>query len=124
MREPVSSSKRRARKLRITGVILLALGIAGAGIIYWLGMREPDVSGDLSMVGFNRAETRQMERLYGKQGELIEEWSDDLKQPGTQAAIIAIFSGIVASACFYFARLCDEDAAAVETEISADNSSK
>jgi len=34
-----------------------------------------------------------------------------LKQPGTQAIIIAAFSVIIASGCFYFARLSDgEDA--------------
>jgi hypothetical protein len=107
--EPVSSAKRRARKLRIAGVIALALGIAGAGIVYWLGTRSPDPSDDLSMTGYDRAETRQMEILYGKQGELIEDWSNDLKQPGTQAIIIVVAAALVAGGCFYFARLLDYD---------------
>jgi hypothetical protein len=106
---PVSSAKQRARKFRIIGVIVLALGVAGAGIVYWLGTRSPDLSDDLSMTGFNRAEERQMGMLYGKQGELIEDWSNDLKQPGTQAVIIAAASVIIASGCFYFARLSDQD---------------
>jgi len=97
------------RKLRIVGVIILLMGIVGAGIVYWLGTRAPDVSGDLSMVGYNRPAERQMEILYGKSGELIEDWSNDLKQPGTQAIIIAVVSAIVASGCFYFARLLDDD---------------
>jgi len=41
---------------------------------------------------------------------LISQWSDDLKQPGPQAVIIAVASIIVATSCFYFARLLDEDA--------------
>ena len=109
MPEPLSSSKRRARKLRIVGVIILLLGIVGAGIIYWLGTRSPDLSGDLSMAGYNKPVERQMEILYGKQGELIEDWSNDLKQPGTQAIIIIVATVLIAGGCFYFARLHDYD---------------
>ena len=105
----VSPARRRARRLRIIGVAILLLGIAGAGIVYWLGTRAADLSDDPSMAGFNRSEERQMAILYGKSGEMIEDWSDDLKQPGTQAFIIAVFSVIIASGCFYFARLSDED---------------
>ena len=103
------SSSRHSARLRMIGVIVLVLGIAGAGIVYWLGTRSPDVSDDLSMVGYNKAQTRQMEQLYGKSGLLIEEWLDDLKQPGTQAAIIAAVSIVVAAGCFYFARLSDDE---------------
>ncbi len=88
---------------------MLALGICGAGIVYWLGTRSPDVSDDLSMAGYDRPAERQMAILYGKQGELIEDWSNDLKQPGTQAVIITVVSGIIAAGCFYFARLSDRD---------------
>jgi hypothetical protein len=96
----------------MAGVIVLVLGLAGAGVVYWLGTRSPDVSNDLSMQGYNRAATRQMGLLYGKQGLLIEEWTEDLKQPGTQAIIIVIFSAVIAAGCFYFARLSDNDDAA------------
>jgi hypothetical protein len=88
---------------------MLALGVIGAGVIYWLGTRAADLSDDLSMVAYNKPEERQMEILYGKQGELIEDWSNDLKQPGTQAFIIAAVSVIIASGCFYFAKLLDDD---------------
>ena len=106
---PVSSSRQRARRLKVIGVIVLALGIAAAGVVYWIGTRSPDLSNDLSMLGFNRAETRQMGQLYGKSGLLIEQWSEDLKQPGTQSVIIVIFSTVIAAGCLYFARLLDVD---------------
>lgn len=105
----VSSSNRRARRFRITGVIVLVLGIACAGIIYWLGTRSPDLSGDLSMTGYDKPAERQMEILYGKQGEMIEDFANDLKQPGTQAVIIVVTATLVAVGCFYFARLSDDD---------------
>jgi hypothetical protein len=91
------------------GVIVLALGIGGAGSLYWLRTRSPDLMDDLSMIGYNRAQTRQMGQLYGKSGLLIEQWSEDLKQPGTQAILIALFSAVIAAGCFYLARLLDDD---------------
>ena len=106
--DPRPSSSHSTR-LRMAGVIVLALGIAGAGVVYWLGTRSPDASDDLSMLGYNKARTRQMEQLYGKSGLLIEEWTDDLKQPGTQAILITVVSTLIAAGCFYFARLSDSD---------------
>ena len=91
------------------GIIVLVLGLGGAGLVYWLGTRAADANDDLSMQGFNRAEQRQMGQLYGSQGLLIEQWSEDLKQPGTQAVIIAMVSTFVAAGCLYFARLLDYD---------------
>lgn len=91
------------------GVIVLGLGIGGAGILYWLRTRSPDMSDDLSLVGFHRAETRQMGQLYGNQGLLIEQWTENLKQPGTQAIIILVFSTLITAGCFHFARLLDYD---------------
>ena len=105
---PYSSSRRVAR-LRMIGIVVLLLGMGGAGVVYWLGTRAPDVSDDLSMVGYNKAQTRQMAMLYGKMGPVIEEWSNDLKQPGTQAEIIVAVSILAATGCFYFARLLGHD---------------
>ena len=105
----VSPDRRHGRRLKIIGTAILLFGIAGAGIVYWTGMRDADVSGELSMAGFNKSEERQMAILYGKSGELIEDWSNDLKQPGTQAFIIAAVSIVIASGCFYFARLSEEE---------------
>ena len=105
---PVRAARRRAR-LRLLGASVLLAGLAGAGLVYWLGTRSPDLSDDLSMVGYNRAERRQMGQLYGKMGTFIEDWSDDLKRPGNQAALIAGFAIVVATGCFYFARLLGDE---------------
>ena len=105
----VSPGRRRARRLRIAGISILLLGVAGAIAAYWLGTRSPDLSGDPSMAGFDKPEERQMALLYGRQGELIEQWTNDLKQPGTQAVIIVAVSVLLAGGCFYFARLSDFD---------------
>ncbi len=101
------SSSRRSTRLRLIGLIVLGLGIGGAGIVYWAG--SPDRSDDPARLGFNRPKERQMGLLYGKMGTLIQNWSDDLEQPGTQAAFIAGFAVLVAGGCYYFARLLDHD---------------
>jgi len=90
-------------------LVVLALGIVTAALVYWLQNRPDDLSNDPSMLGYDRAESRQMGMLYGKSGLLIDQWLDDLKQPGTQAVIIVLFSAAIAGGCFYFARLSDYD---------------
>ena len=102
------SSKWSAR-LKAIGVTVLLLGIGSAGTVYWAGTRSANLNDNLSMVGFNRAAQRQMGQLYGKMGLLIEKWSDDLKQPGTQAILILAASLLIAAGCFYFARLMESD---------------
>lgn len=102
-------NERRARRYQLAGIIVLLLGCATAGGLYWAETRGPDVSEDADMTGFNRGEERQMEILYGQQGELIEKLTEDLKRPGTQAGLIAGVAGLVAAGCFYFGRfLADE----------------
>lgn len=90
---------------------MLVLGLAAAGAVYWRGNRDADLGSKLSMQGFDRAERRQMGRLYGKSGQLIDEWADGLKQPATQAILISAASAAVFITCFYFARLLDFDEA-------------
>ena len=103
-----SSDRRRARLLRIIAAIVLVLGIFGADLVYWLETRSVVVSDDPSMLGNEKAESRQAEILYGKQAGLIKDWSDDLKRPGTQAVIIVVTAALVAGGCIYLARLLDK----------------
>lgn len=105
-----AKAKRCAKTFRLAGMIVLLFGFSGAGLVYWLGTRTVDISEDDSMTGFDRSTTRQMGILYGKQGEVLEDWLDDLKQPGTQAIIIGGATVLATFVCFKFARLSDRDA--------------
>ena len=49
------------------------------------------------------------ERLYGRQGLLMDEVYHHLKQPGTQALIISVVAVVAAGVCLYFARLLDRE---------------
>lgn len=106
---PPAGFSKQGSRLKLAGIVVLALGLGGAGLVYWLGTRSADLSGDLSMVRYNQPQKQQMERLYGKQGRLIQDITNGLKQPGTQAFLIAAVSAIVAAGCFYFARTPQDD---------------
>lgn len=105
-----ASSRKGPKRLRIIGVVVLFLGLACAGAVYWIGTHSAEPSEDELLPGNAKAESHQMELLYGKMGLLTMELSDDLKQPGTQALLIAAVSILAAGGCFYFARLTDDDA--------------
>ena len=104
------ANRRRAQLFRIAVLLSLVLGIGSAGLVYWQGTRANDLSGDPGMLGFDRKETQQSEVLYGRQGELLDEWSNDIKQPGTQAFILLATGALAAVICFYAAHLCDVNA--------------
>lgn len=92
------------RRFRLAGVLLLVLGLGGAGLVWWLEPRPDDMYDEDAMLADNKVETRQMEVLYGKQALLFENWKEDLKQPGNQALLIAVTAGLLAAGCFYIAR--------------------
>jgi len=101
---------RRAKQYRIAAASFLLAGLAGAGAVYWLGSGAVGDTNDPSMLGFNRAEQRQMALLYGKQGQLFEDLINALKQPGTQAILIIAAAAVLAGGCFYFARIWEDEA--------------
>jgi hypothetical protein len=95
-------------RLRLTGVVILFLGLISACIIYWMGTRSPDVDDPL-LAGYSKAESRQIQILIGKMGLLMVNFIDSLKRPNTQAFIIAGISILIAIGFFYFAGLLDDD---------------
>lgn len=88
--------------------MVLVLGIAGAGVLYWIRTRNQDAGEDPMLEGYSNPSARQMGVLYGKMGLMISDLTDDLKRPGVQAILIAAVSVVVALACFYLARRPDD----------------
>jgi len=103
------SPRRQAKRLRVIGSVVLVLGLLSAGAVYWIGTHAGEPTEDELLAGNARVESHQMGLLYGRMGLLTQELSDDLKQPGTQALIIATVSILIATGCFYFARLEDDN---------------
>ncbi len=101
--------RQQSKRLRVIGGGVLALGLLSAGAVYWIRTHSGEPTEDELLAGNARLESHQMGLLYGKMGLLTQELSDDLKQPGTQAFIIATVSILIATGCFYFARLEDDN---------------
>jgi hypothetical protein len=100
----------RVRRYRIAGLVILLLGFVSAAVVYWVGTHGPNDSDDPAMLGFNRAQERQMGVLYGKQGQLVDDFTNVLKEPGTQAILIVIAGAVVAAGCFFYARMVEDEA--------------
>lgn len=103
----ISRRQRPGRRLRIIAAIVLLLGIFGADAVYFIGTHSEQAFDDPALLGNEKAQSRQEQILYGKQSVLIDEWTAELKRPGTQAVIVVVAAALVAGGCFYFARLLD-----------------
>ena len=94
----------RGRRLKIIGVVLWLSGLGSAGLVYWHGTRAAGLMDDPAMLGYNRSAHRQMGLMFGGMGSMIDDVTDDLKQPGNQAFLIVAASTILAAGCFYFSQ--------------------
>jgi hypothetical protein len=103
---PVSSANSGAR-WRTIGVILLALGIVGACLIYWLEKPPADLSDVMPATQDSKEATRSIEMNSGTAGLFMDQLMTDLQNPGTQALIIVVAAILLASGCFYVAQLSD-----------------
>ena len=107
--KPVLSGKKLARRLRTIAVIVMLLGVAGGGLVYWLSIPPADLSDDLSTADNSKKVQRDIEVNVGKMGLFTSDLMDDLQDPGVRAGIIIGSAILVAGGCFYFARLLDLD---------------
>jgi hypothetical protein len=101
------SSAREGARWRTVGVILLALGIVGACLVYWLEKPPADLSDLIPAAQDSKAVTRSIEMNSGKAGLFMDNLMTDLQNPGTQALIIVVTAILLASGCFYVAQLSD-----------------
>jgi hypothetical protein len=93
---------REKARLRLAGIIVLSLGLISAGILYWARTRDSNL--DQYREAQARAESRQMQILYGASGGLTEDLTNALERPASQAMIIAAVSALISGACFYLGR--------------------
>ncbi|MGD1086696.1 MAG: hypothetical protein ABSA47_18315 [Verrucomicrobiota bacterium] len=102
------ASTRRGARLRLIGALVLALGLAAAGLVYLTGPPpEADLSSDPSTAKAYKRDLRDTEINFGRTGVIVNELWADLQRPGAQAVLITAFAVLAASGCFYFARLLD-----------------
>ncbi len=99
------STRRAGARLRLAGFLALALGLGGAGVVYWTGTAPPDLSDDVATARTSKTQARAIEVNVGKMGLFMADLMEDFQDPGRQAMAIAAGSVFVAGGCFYFARL-------------------
>jgi hypothetical protein len=91
--------------LRIIGTVVLIAGLAGAYLFYWRAMRSSAPTIDELMPGYSQKQARQNAILMGNFTVMLLGWADSLKDPGTQAMLIAGASVVTAIICFKIASL-------------------
>jgi hypothetical protein len=101
---------KRSDRLRATGWIVLASGLAGAAVFYWVAARtaEPALN-DMSALGYNRSLQHGIGVMMGQSGVILTEWQQALTSPIGQALMIAIGAALAAGYFFRVAWVIDAD---------------
>ena len=106
---PLSSLKRSDR-LRATGWIVLAFGLGGAAVFYWVRSRAADtVLDDMTALGYTRSLQHGMGVMMGQFGGILTEWQQGLTSPLGQALTIAICAALLAGYFFRVAWVLDAE---------------
>ncbi len=100
-------SPQAAVRMRKIGALVLAAGLAGAGLLYWKGPPPRNLSDEVSTARTSKKLAHEIELNTGKAGLMVNDLMENLQYPKTQAAIMAVASVLVGAGCFYIARLID-----------------
>jgi hypothetical protein len=104
------SALKRSDRLRTIGWLVLAFGLAGAAVLYWVETRTADpLLDDLTALGYSRSLQHGMGVMMGQSGVILTQWQQDLTSPIGQAAIAAICAALVAGYFFRVAWVIDAE---------------
>jgi hypothetical protein len=98
-------ASKHVTRLRAIGTVVLLLGLVVAGLVYWLSP-APEILPDemSSALDFKKGATGAASN-FGQMGAFSYSFSQKLKDPAIQAAIIAVVTVLVAGGCFFLAEL-------------------
>ena len=104
------SALKRSDRLRATGWFVLASGLSGAAVLYWVKTRtENPVLDDLTALGYTRSLQHGMGVMMGPFGVMLTEWQERLMSPIGQALMIAACAALLAGYFFRVAWVLDEE---------------
>jgi hypothetical protein len=104
------SSRKKSDRMRMTGTIILALGILAAAIFYWHATHRPaDDDPAAILSGYDRATRHEMGIQMGTFGLIMLGWQETLARPISKALIIVAGAGLFASYFFRAAWVLDDD---------------
>jgi hypothetical protein len=106
----MSSSRSKSDQLRLTGTIVLALGLVAAALFYWIKIHGP-APDDLNALlpAYQRQSEHEMGVQMGTMGVIMMGWQETLALPATQAGIIAAGAALFAALFFRAAWVLDDD---------------
>jgi cobalamin synthase len=102
------SSIQPSQRLRIIGILVIVVGVSGAGLFYWIQARSAAPSMDELFPGYSRNRARQVGILMGSMTVTLIGLLDALKDPFTASVIVAAVSGCVALIFFRLASVMDQ----------------
>ena len=104
------SALKRSARLRAIGWVVLASGLAGAAVVYWIKARTADpVLDDTTALGYTRSLRHGMGVMMGPFGLMLTEWQEGLMSPIGEALIIAICAALLAGYFFRVAWVLDAE---------------
>jgi hypothetical protein len=107
-----SSSFMHPSTLNTIGAIVILLGVVIAGTVYWSGQAgsgsqataDSDWTDNTLSLQDSKSSTHDVEMYGGNLEMLMVKFTDAVKQPGAQAALILVVSILAALGCFVAAR--------------------
>jgi hypothetical protein len=103
----VNTSTSLARRLRIVGTTVLVVGLVAAGLLYAIKARSAGPTMDDLMPGYSERRARTNSIIMGNMVVTLMGWAEGLKDPATQAIVIALASILIAWICFRVASLAE-----------------
>jgi len=101
----------RARRLRITGWVLLAAGLAGGTATLWIETHNAEqVLDDTNALGYTRSMQHGMGVMMGPIGSILTDWQTMLTSPTGQALIVVACAALLAAYFFRVAWVVDQEA--------------
>ena len=104
------SALRRSVRLRAIGWLVLASGMVGAVVFYWVKTVTADpLLDDTNALGYTRSLQHGMGVMMGPLGLMLTEWQAALMSPLGQALTVAISAALVAGYFFRVAWVLDAE---------------
>jgi hypothetical protein len=101
---------KRSDRLRATGWVVLASGLTGAAVFYWVKARTADPAlNDVTALGYARSLQHGTGVMLGQFGVMLTEWREGLTSPLGQALMVAICAALVAAYFFRVAWVLDAE---------------
>lgn len=96
--------------MRAIGWVVLAAGMAAAGVFYWIKARTADiVLNDMTALGYTKSLQHGMGVMMGPFGLMLTDWQETLMTPLGEALMIAACAALFAGYFFRVAWVLDAE---------------